>query len=66
FQEFVKINMEFQRAQLSYANLKGFTMIPCSCCNPAHRYQHDLDFLVPRRDAERCRQAVERRGYQLG
>ena len=65
FQEFVKINMEFQRAQLSYANLRGFTLIPSSCSNPAYRYQHGLDFLVSRHDAERCRQAVERQGYQL-
>ena len=65
FQEFVKINMEFQRAQLSYANLRGFTLIPCACSDPAYRYQCDLDFLVSRRDAERCRQSVERQGYQL-
>ena len=65
FNEFVKINMEFQRAQLSYANLKGFSLAPSACTDFACRYQHDLDFLVSRRDAERCRQAVERLGYRL-
>jgi len=65
FDEFVKINMEFQRARLSYANLKGFTLAPRSFVDPAYRYQHDLDFLVSRHDAERCRQAVERHGYRL-
>jgi len=65
FDEFVAINMEFQRARLSYANLKGFTLIPRACPDPAYRYQHDLDFLVSQRDAERCRQALERHGYRL-
>jgi hypothetical protein len=65
FNEFVKVNMEFQRTQLSYANMKGFTLAPHACSDPAVRYQHDLDFLVSRRDAEKCRQALERHGYQL-
>ena len=65
FREFATINMEFQRAKLSYANLKGFSLAPRACPNPAYRYQHDLDFLVSRHDAERCRQAVERQGYRL-
>lgn len=65
FREFVKINMEFQRAKLSYANLKGFTIAPRSCSDPTYRYQHDLDFLVSRRDAEECRQALDRHGYCL-
>ncbi len=65
FDEFVKINVEFQRAKLSYANLKGFSLVPRFCADPSNRYQHDLDFLVSPRDAERCRQAVERLGYRL-
>lgn len=65
FNEFVKINMEFQRAQLSYANLKGFTLVPRSCFDPVYRYQHDLDFLVSRRDAVQCRLTLERHGYRL-
>jgi hypothetical protein len=65
FGEFVKINMEFQRAKLSYANLKGFSLAASACTDFACRYQHDLDFLVARRDAERCRQAAERHGYRL-
>jgi Uncharacterised nucleotidyltransferase len=65
FGEFVTVNMEFQRTKLSYANVKGFTLTPRACPDPSYRYQHDLDFLVLPRDAERCRQAVERLGYRL-
>src|ERR1035437_7498917 len=65
FSEFVNINMEFQRAKLSYANLKGFTLAPRSYPDPTCRYQHDLAFLISRRDAEQCHQALERLGYQL-
>jgi hypothetical protein len=65
FNEFVKLNMEFQRAKLSYANLKGFALTPHSCHDPVFRYQHDLDFLVSRSDAERCGRALERQGYRL-
>ncbi len=63
--EFVRVNMEFQRARLSYANVKGFSHAPRSCSDPAYRYQHDLDFLVSRSDAERCRAVLERLGYRL-
>lgn len=65
FREFVKINMEFQRTKLSYANLKGFTLASRSYPDPTCRYQHDLDFLISPRDAEQCRQALGRHGYQL-
>src|SRR5580658_3941996 len=52
FGEFAKMNMEFQRAKLTYANLKGFTSAPRSYPDPTCRYQHDLDFLMASSDAE--------------
>lgn len=65
FAEFAKVNMAFQRAKLSYANLKGFSLAPRACPDPSYRYQHDLDFLMSPRDAERCRKTVESLGYRL-
>ena len=65
FAEFVRINAELQRAGVTYLNLKGFTLAPRACADPTYRYQHDLDLMVCQRDAELCRQAVERHGYRL-
>jgi hypothetical protein len=65
FDEFVKVNVAFQRGKLSYANLKGFSLVPRVCTDPSYRYQHDLDFLVSPQDAERCRQMLGKLGYRL-
>jgi hypothetical protein len=65
FAEFGRINATLQRAGVTYLNLKGFTLTPRACADPAYRYQHDLDLMVCQRDAELCRQAVERHGYRL-
>jgi hypothetical protein len=65
FAEFARVNTELQRAGVTYLNLKGFTLTPRACADPTYRYQHDLDVMVCRRDAELCRQAVERHGYRL-
>jgi hypothetical protein len=61
----VKINMEFQRAGLLYANLKGFTFAPNSYADPSLRYQHDLDFLMSPRDAKPCLDVLKAQGYEL-
>jgi hypothetical protein len=66
FEEFSRLNSDFQRAGISYVNVKGFSLAPEAFADPAFRYQLDLDFLVARRDMERCAQILAQYGYRRG
>jgi hypothetical protein len=63
--ESVAIQQEFQKACLSYATLKGFSLFPSSTPKPELRHQFDLDFLIAERSASEARRILERRGYRL-
>ena len=65
FAEFCALNDAFTRANIIFANLKGFTLSPHSCPDPTLRLQLDLDFLLRTADLVICKQILENRGYKL-
>ena len=62
-EEFVGINRTFQQADISYANVKGFTLFPDSCPNSLLRHQLDFDFLVAPEQLGLCQSLLKERGY---
>lgn len=62
--EFIAINRAFTEAGVEYCNLKGFTLSPDSCLDPALRRQMDFDFLVDGEQLELCRHILAETGYQ--
>jgi hypothetical protein len=65
FAEFTSLNEAFQQAGLHYANLKGFSLTPDSCPDPALRCTLDLDFLIDGNQLDVCREILATTGYAL-
>lgn len=63
--ESIAIQQEFQKTDLSYANLKGLSLCPSSVSKPELRLQFDLDFLIAEKHLPEARSILEHRGYRL-
>jgi hypothetical protein len=63
--ESTAIHRSFQKARLSYATLKGFSLWPASVPKPELRSQLDLDFLMAEKNSAKARRILEERGYHL-
>ena len=63
--ESASIQAAFQKAGLSYAVLKGFSLWPVSVPKLALRSQLDMDFLIAQQDADEARTILEAAGYRL-
>ena len=61
--EFLAINQAFFDEEISFINLKGFTLSPTSCPDIDLRRQADLDFLVDPQHLDSARKLLEDRGY---
>ncbi len=65
FREFVRINEAFCAAQISYVNVKGFSLVPEYCPDQSLRSQFDLDFQVHPRFVNSCCSIFRDLGYVL-
>jgi Uncharacterised nucleotidyltransferase len=65
FADFVAINHSFQRADIVYFNVKGFTLVPASCPDPVLRTQMNLAFVMSGKDAALCHKVLAELGYSL-
>ena len=61
--ESVKLQRDFQSADLRYAVMKGVSLFPVSVPRLELRHQFDLDFLIAESDAPVARKILERHGY---
>jgi hypothetical protein len=63
--ESTAIQRSFQKAGLSYAVLKGFSLWPTSVPKLELRSQLDIDFLVADENVDEARRVLENAGYRL-
>ncbi len=63
--ESTAIQRSFQKAELSYAVLKGFSLWPTSVPKLELRSQLDIDFLIADENVDEARRILENVGYRL-
>jgi Uncharacterised nucleotidyltransferase len=62
---FSRITCSFHAQNITYACVKGFSLIPDYLPTIAWRHQSDYDFLIAERDIESAEQILLRLGYRL-
>jgi hypothetical protein len=65
FAEFVRINRAFTAAGVTFVNVKGISLVPYACEDPALRLQLDHDFLIEMRQVQSCAVTLAALGYTL-
>ncbi len=63
--EFCSLVRAFDAADVDYAVLKGFALVPDFCPDAALRSQLDYDFLIRENSSAAARRALEELGYSL-
>lgn len=63
--ESLAIQQDLQKANVSYAIIKGLSLGPPSVARPELRHQFDLDFLIAEKCIQDARSILEERGYRL-
>jgi hypothetical protein len=54
FAELMRINQALTAAGVTFVNLKGISLVPHACADPALRLQLDLDLLIEMRQVQSC------------
>jgi hypothetical protein len=65
FAEFVRINRAFTASGVTFVNMKGISLVPYACEDPALRLQLDLDFLIEMCQVQSCAVTLGALGYTL-
>lgn len=63
--QFAGLNRSFQKANMKYAVLKGFSLVPQYCPDAGLRHQGDLDYLISEESTEAAERIVLAAGYRL-
>jgi hypothetical protein len=63
--EFASINQRFYRAEVNFAVIKGFSLVPAFCPDATLRASSDLDYLVDPESLPAAQRALEEEGYRL-
>jgi len=62
---FATINEKFYRAGVSFAVIKGFSLVPEFCPDPSLRAPSDVDYLVDKQSFPLAQRVLEEAGYRL-